>query len=64
MKKQRGSLTMTAFFTMLIFSLYGILLFGKSASAYIRQGKSIETIQKIYSRDVSNIIAIAQSLDE
>ena len=45
-KNERGSLTMTAFVTLLIFSLYGILLFGRSASAYIRQTSSIETIQK------------------
>ena len=49
-----GSLTITAIFTVLIFSLYGILLYGRSASSYIRQSKSIETIQNIYAQDVPN----------
>lgn len=62
MKKQRGSLTMTAFFTILIFSLYGILLFGRSASSYIRQTSSIETIQNVYAKDVSSAASIAMSL--
>ena len=62
MKNNRGSLTMTAFFTMLIFSLYGILLYARSASAYIRQSKSIETIKAIYAQDVPNAVQIAQSL--
>jgi len=61
-KKQKGSLTMTAFFTILIFSLYGIILFGRSASAYNRQTSSIETIQNIYSQDVTNAARIAESL--
>lgn len=62
MKGQRGSLTMIAFFTMLIFSLYGILLYGRSASAYIRQTSSIETIQNAYSADVENAADIAEKL--
>lgn len=63
MKNQRGSLTMIAFFTMLIFSLYGILVFGKSASSYIRQTSSIETIQRAYSADIENAVNIAESLN-
>ena len=62
MKSQRGSLTMIAFFTMLIFSLYGILVFGRSASSYIRQTSSIETIQNAYSVDVKNAANIAEML--
>lgn len=62
MKKQRGSVTMIAFFTMLIFSLYGILVFGRSASSYIRQTSSIETIQKTYAADVENAAEIAEML--
>jgi hypothetical protein len=62
MKKEKGSLTMIAFFTILIFSLYGILLYGKSASAYIRQTKSIEAIQNAYAEEVNNAVNIAESL--
>lgn len=53
---------MTAFFTMLIFSLYGLLLFGRSASSYNRQTYSIEKIQSIYSQDVANAARIAEVL--
>ena len=53
---------MIAFFTILMFSLYGILVYGRSASAYIRQTSSIETIQKAYAADVSNAASIAESL--
>lgn len=63
MKNQRGSLTMIAFFTILIFSLYGILVYGRSASSYIRQTSSIETIQKAYSVDVENAVNIAESMN-
>lgn len=62
MKSQRGSITMIAFFTILIFSLYGILLFGRSASSYIRQTSSIETIQNAYSADVESAANIAEQL--
>ena len=63
MKKQRGSLTMIAFFTILLFSLYGILIYGRSASSYIRQTSAIESIQKAYSSDVENAASIAESLN-
>ena len=53
---------MTAFFTMLIFSLYGILIFGRSASSYNRQTSSIEKIQSIYAQDIDNAASIAESL--
>ena len=60
MKNQRGSITMIALFTILIFSLYGILLFGRSASSFIRQSSSIETIQNAYSVDVENANLIVE----
>lgn len=62
MKNQRGSVTMIAFFTMLVFSLFGILVYSRSASSYIRQTSSIETIQEAYSKDVKNAVDIADSL--
>ena len=62
MKNNRGSLTIVALFTVLIFSLYGLLLFGKSASSYNRQTSSIEKIQSIYSQDVANAVEIAKVL--
>ena len=63
MKNNRGSLTITAIFTVLIFSLYGILLYARSSSSYIRQSNSIETIQKAYAQDVPNSIDIAKQLE-
>lgn len=62
MKNQRGSLTMIAFFLILVFSVYGVIVFGKSASSYIRQTSSIETIQKAYNKDVDNAVNIAERL--
>ena len=59
---EKGSLTITALFTVLIFSLYGILLYARSASSYIRQTKSIENIQSVYAKDVPNAAKIAQDL--
>ncbi len=53
---------MIAFFTLLVFSLYGIILYGKSASSYIRQSNSIETIKSTYSKDISNAGSIAESI--
>lgn len=63
MKNNRGSLTITALFTVLMFSLYGILLYARSASSYIRQTKSIETIQAIYAQDVPNAARIAEQME-
>ena len=54
---------MIAFFTMLVFSLYGILIYGKSASSYIRQTNSIKTIQDVYAKDVPNAAEIAERLN-
>ena len=62
MNNNRGSLTIIAIFTVLIFSLYGILLYARSASSYNRQTKSIEKIQQIYAQDVPNAATIAEQL--
>ncbi len=62
MKNQRGSLTLIALFTILVFSLYGIILYGRSASAYITQSSAIETIQNAYSANVENAAQIARQL--
>lgn len=61
-KKEKGSVTLIAFFTILIFSLYGIIIYGRSASAYVRQTSSIETIQNVYSADIDIAKDIANSL--
>lgn len=63
LKNNRGSLTIISLFTVLIFSLYGILLYARSASSYIRQTKSIETIQAIYAQDAPNAARIAEQLE-
>lgn len=63
MKKERGSVTLAIFIAMLIFSLYGIIFYGKSASSYIIQAKRIEAIQNVYSGDISNAYQIAETLE-
>ena len=62
MWKNRGSITMTALMGMLIFSLYGIALYGRSVSAYKIQEKEILQIQNVYSGDVGRAYEIADSL--
>lgn len=62
MGNEKGAITIAIFVAMLIFSLYGILFYGNSASAYIRQTKTIETIQNIYSGDITNAYEIAEKL--
>lgn len=64
MWKNRGSITMTALMAMLIFSLYGIALYGRSVSAYKIQEKEIEQIQNAYSGDVGRAYEIADALKE
>ena len=61
--KEKGAITMAIFVAMLIFSLYGIIFYGNSASSYIRQSRMIESIQEVYSKDVSNAYQIAESLE-
>lgn len=62
MKNERGAVTIAIFVAMLIFSLYGIIFYGNSASAYVRQTRTLETIQKNYSGDISNAYEIAEKL--
>lgn len=63
MKSERGSLTLIAFYTLLVFSLYGMLLYGRSASAVIKQNKMIVAIQKTYARDVYMHDEIARNVE-
>ena len=62
MKYERGAVTIAVFIAMLIFSLYGIIFYGNSASAYIRQTRTLESIQKTYSGDIANAYKIAEKL--
>lgn len=63
MKSERGSVTIAVLVAMLIFSLYGIIFYANSASAYIRQTRTIESIQRIYSKDVENAYKIVETLE-
>lgn len=62
MNKEKGAITLTIFIAMLIFSLYGIIFYGNSVSAYIRNARAIESIQNIYSGDINNAYKIAENL--
>ena len=63
MKSEKGSVTIAILIAMLIFSIYGIVFYGDSASAYIRQTRTIEAIQKVYSKDVENAHKIVETLE-
>lgn len=63
MWKSRGSITLTALMAMLIFSIYGIALYGRSVSAYALQERQIKQIQRAYSGDVDRAYEIANTLD-
>ena len=63
MKSEEGSVTIAILIAMLIFSIYGIVFYGNSASAYIRQTRTIEDIQKVYSKDVENAHKIVETLE-
>ncbi len=63
MKSEEGSVTIAILIAMLIFSIYGIVFYGNSASAYIRQTRTIEAIQKVYSKDVENAHKIVETLE-
>ena len=63
MLNNRGSITLTALMAMLIFSLYGIALYGRSVSMYKLQEMQIEQIQETYSGDISRAYEIADKLD-
>lgn len=62
MNKEKGAITLAIFVAMLIFSLYGIIFYGKSASSYIRETRTIEAIQNVYSGDIDNAYEIAEKL--
>ena len=62
MNKEKGAVTIAIFVAMLVFSLYGIIFYGNSVSAYIRQTRSIEAIQNVYSGDIGNAYEIAEKL--
>lgn len=62
MNKEKGAITLAIFVAMLIFSLYGIIFYGNSASSFIRQTRTIESIQNIYSGDIDNAYEIAEKL--
>lgn len=62
MYKQKGAVTIAVLVAMLIFSLYGMAFYGNSASAYIRQTRTIEAIQRAYSKDVENAYQIVETL--
>ncbi len=63
-EKDRGSITMTALMAMLVFSIYGIALYGRSVSIYTIQEKQIKSIQNLYSGDIDRAYEIAQNLPE
>lgn len=63
MRNEKGSVTIAILIAMLIFSIYGIVFYGNSASAYIRQTRTIEAIQKVYSKDVENAHKIVETLE-
>ena len=63
MKSEEGSVTIAILIAMLIFSIYGIVFYGNSASAYIRQTRTIEAIQKVYSKDVENAHKIVETVE-
>lgn len=62
MKNEKGAVTIAVLVAMLIFSLYGIIFYANSASAYIRQARTIEYIQRVYSKDVENAQLIVETL--
>lgn len=64
MKNNRGSITMVALMAMLVLSLYGVILYGRSVSAYLVQESQIEQLQRIYSGDVEYAYEIAERLIE
>ena len=63
MWKTRGSITLTALMAMLVFSLYGIAIYGRSVSMYKLHEMQIEQIQETYSGDVQRAYEIADDLD-
>jgi hypothetical protein len=64
MWKDRGSITLTALMAMLIFSIYGIAVYGRSVTAYKIQQDELIRIEKAYSKDVDRMYEIADALAE
>lgn len=53
---------MVALMAMLVLSMYGVILYGRSVSAYLVQESQIEQLQKTYSGDLDAAYNIADSL--
>ena len=50
MWNKKGSITMVALMSMLVLSIYGVILYGRSVSDYLVQESQIEQIQKTQSQ--------------
>ncbi len=62
MWNKKGSITMVALMSMLVLSIYGVILYGRSVSDYLIQESQIEQIQKTYSTDVNVAYEIADRI--
>lgn len=62
MWNRKGSITMVALMSMLVLSIYGVILYGRSVSDYLVQESQIEQIQKTYSTDVNTAYEIADRM--
>ncbi len=62
MWNRKGSITMVALMSMLVLSIYGVILYGRSVSDYLVQESQIEQIQKTYSIDVNAAYEIADRI--
>ncbi len=62
MWNKKGSITMVALMSMLVLSIYGVILYGRSVSDYLVQESQIEQIQKTYSTDVNVAYEIADRI--
>ena len=62
MWNKKGPITMVALMSMLVLSIYGVILYGRSVSDYLVQESQIEQIQKTYSTDVNVAYEIADRI--
>ena len=62
MWNKKGSITMVTLMSMLVLSIYGVILYGRSVSDYLVQESQIEQIQKTYSTDVNVAYEIADRI--
>ena len=62
MWNKKGSITMVALMSMLVLSIYGVILYGRSVNDYLVQESQIEQIQKTYSTDVNVAYEIADRI--